>query len=378
LNNIYSPLTEVRKNLRINWYRCPIDPKTFRELMQPSDFQGFIQAGGHLFIFLITGGLTLYFATEKLWLEFLAFLFLHGTSASFFKGIAAHELGHGTVFKTKALNRIFLRIYSIISWHNHHEYAMSHTYHHRYTLHPEGDREVVLPLEIFMGKPLYLLQIFTFNITGGPVTSGIIPIIKGTFQTAFGGNGASVISGEWSNALYTAHQKERPHAIKWARLIIFFHACVLFLAIYSENWALPLVLSTQQFTANWLKHFVGLPMHCGLRSDVADFRKCVRSITLDPISEFLYWRMNWHLEHHMFAGVPCYNLKKLHKAVADDMPKVRTFFGAWKEMLEIKRRQQLDPDYEFDTPVPNTNKTRGGKKMAHTESIGDLAPSSLR
>ena len=78
-------------------------------------------------------------------------------------------------------------------------------------------------------------------------------------------------------------------------------------------------------------------MHCGLRSDVADFRKCVRSITLDPISEFLYWRMNWHLEHHMFAGVPCYNLKKLHKAVADDMPKVRTFFGAWKEMLEIKR-----------------------------------------
>ena len=190
--------------------------------------------------------------------------------------------------------------------------------------------------------------------------------IKGTFQTAFGGNGASVISGEWSNALYTAHQKERPHAIKWARLIIFFHACVLLLAIYSENWALPLVLSTQQFTANWLKHFVGLPMHCGLRSDVADFRKCVRSIVLDPISEFLYWRMNWHLEHHMFAGVPCYNLKKLHKAVADDMPKVRTFFGAWKEMLEIKRRQQLDSNYEFDTPVPNTNKTRGGKKMAHT------------
>ena len=85
MNNIYSPLTEVRKNLRINWYRCPIDPKTFRELMRPSDFQGFIQAGGHLFIFLITGGLTLDLATEKLWLEFLVFLFLHGTSASFLK-----------------------------------------------------------------------------------------------------------------------------------------------------------------------------------------------------------------------------------------------------------------------------------------------------
>ena len=378
MNNIHSPLTEVRKNLRVNWYRCPIDPKTFRALMQPNDFQGFIQAGGHLFIFLITGGLTLYFATERLWPEFLVSLFIHGTSASFFKGIAAHELGHGTVFKTKALNRLFLRFYSIISWHNHHEYAMSHTYHHRYTLHPEGDREVVLPLEILMGRPFYLLQIFTFNITGGPVTSGIIPIMKGTFQTAFGGKGASVISEEWSNALYTTHEKERPHAIKWARLIILFHTCVLLLAIYSGLWALPLVLSTQQFTANWLKHFVGLPMHCGLRSDVADFRKCVRSITLDPISEFLYWRMNWHLEHHMFAGVPCYNLKKLHNAVAHDMPKLRTFFGAWKEMLEIKQQQQVDPNYEFDTPVPSASKVINGKNAALTESIGDLAPTSLK
>lgn len=83
--------------------------------------------------------------------------------------------------------------------------------------------------------------------------------------------------------------------------------------------------------------------------------------------------MSWHLEHHMFAGVPCYNLKKLHKAVADDMPKVRTFFGAWKEMLEIKRRQQLDPNYEFDTPVPNPNKTRVGKKWL----VQNLSESSL-
>lgn len=214
--------------------------------MQPNDFQGFIQAGGHLFIFLITGGLTLYFATERLWAEFIVSLFIRGTSASFFKGIAAHELGHGTVFKTKALNSLFLRFYSIISWHNHHEYAMSHAYHHRYTLHLEGDREVVLPLEILMGRPFYLLQIFTLSITGGPVTSGIIPIMKGTFQTAFGRKGASVISEEWSNALYTTHAKERPHAIKWARLIILFHTCVLLLALYSGLWALPLVLSTQQ------------------------------------------------------------------------------------------------------------------------------------
>jgi hypothetical protein len=47
-------------------------------------------------------------------------------------------------------------------------------------------------------------------------------------------------------------------------------------------------------------------------------------------------------------------------------------------MLEIKRRQQLDPNYEFDTPVPDTNKNMRNKNVALTGSLGDLAPSSLR
>ena len=169
-------------------------------------------------------------------------------------------MGHGSVFKTKTLNAIFLRIYSIVSWHNFHEYAVSHTYHHRYTLHEDGDREVVLPLEILIKKPLYLLQILTINFTGGPVTSGLIPVVKGTFETAFGGYGESVISKEWSTALYASHPHEREPAVRWARSIIAFHLVVFILAISSDLWILPFVLSFQQFTANWLRYLVGLPM----------------------------------------------------------------------------------------------------------------------
>ena len=107
----------------------------------------------------------------------------------FLKGLLPMSWDTARFFKTKSLNAIFLRIYSIVSWHNFHEYAVSHTYHHRYTLHEDGDREVVLPLEILIKKPLYLLQILTINFTGGPVTSGLIPVVKGTFATAFGGYG---------------------------------------------------------------------------------------------------------------------------------------------------------------------------------------------
>ena len=377
MDQLNTPLKEVRKKLKVSWYRCPIDPILFRKLMQPNDFQGWVQAGGHLLLFFITASVTIYFALNSMWLAFAISLFFHCTSASFFKGIAAHELGHGTVFKTKSLNKAFLRIYSLISWHNHHEYNISHTYHHRYTLHPEGDREVVLPLEVITQNPFYILQIFTLNFTGGPVTSGLIPIVKGTVLTAFGKYGESVISKEWSKSLYTAHKEERKKAIIWARLILLYHFLIFVLALSTDLWALILVFSTQQFTANWLKYLVGLPMHCGLRDDVPDFRKCVRSITLDPISEFLYWRMNWHLEHHMFAGIPCYNLKKLHKLVAHDMPKVRTLKEAWLEMIETKRRQKVDPNYQFDTPVPSNKIDKNIKARALVDSIGDLAPDSL-
>ena len=79
----------------------------------------------------------------------------------------------------------------------------------------------------------------------------------------------------------------------------------------------------------------------------------------------------------MYAGVPCYNLKKLHKLVADDMPKPRSLAGAWREIIAVRRRQQSEPDYEFDTPVPTPAVTQSGEANDLAASIGDLAPEAL-
>jgi len=120
-----------------------------------------------------------------------------------------------------------------------------------------------------------------------------------------------------------------------------------------------------------------MPMHTGLRSNVPDFRKCVRSITLDPVSEFLYWHMNWHTEHHMYAAIPCYNLAGMARSIAGDMPKPRTLFGAWKEMRQTFQRQKTDPSYEFDTPVPPPREKAPDPRDPLRASIGDLAPKGL-
>jgi fatty acid desaturase len=147
----------------------------------------------------------------------------------------------------------------------------------------------------------------------------------------------------------------------------------------SGFWVLPLILTTASFTANCWAYFIGLTQHCGLRDNITDFRKCVRSIRLDPFSEFLYWRMNWHTEHHMYAGVPCYNLKKLSRELAHDMAEPKSLRGAWSEMLGTWKRQQTEPEYQFDIPVPTTRTKAPSENLeALADSVGDLAPEGLK
>ena len=379
----YQPLAEVRKTLRVDWYRCQIDGAKLHELSKRSDLQGWFQAGGHLALFAVTGSFVYLFWAHQIWLAFVIALFVHGTVGSFFVGIAPHELGHGTVFRTKQLNKIFLYLFSLLSWWDPFDYASSHTYHHRYTLHSEGDRENLLPLEPTVGST-FLLQMFTVNLftQRGRVfgKGGLISTIFVTVLGAFGIVGSPDIPiNEWLRALHTDQPEEYRKSIWWSRILLLFHGSVVVISIVAGLWVIPLMITFFPFIGNWGAYFVGLPQHCGLRENVPDFRKSVRSMTLNPLAEFLYWRMNWHTEHHMYAGVPCYNLKKLHEELAADMPEPRTLLSAWREMREIWQKQKIDPGYQFDTPLPPTAKSARTDKPDELESsIGELAPEGLK
>ena len=379
----YAPLKEVRRSLRVEWYRCPIPIERLRELSRPSDLQAWFQTGGHIALFACTGALVYLFLTRQIWLGFALTVFAHGTVASFFTGPAPHELGHGTVFRTKWLNKLFIYLFSMVGWWDPFDYAVSHTYHHRFTLHPEGDREVLLPIHPAVGRT-FLLQLFTINLFTQPGRvfgrGGLIPSVIATVRAAFGRIGSTEISiHEWLDVLHRDQPEEHRKSMWFARLTLLFHGSVVVVSTVSGQWVLALLITVAPFIGNWLAYFVGLTQHCGLRDNVSDFRKCVRSVKLDPLSEFLYWRMNWHTEHHMYAGVPCYNLKKLSREIAADMPEPRTLIGAWREMLDIWKRQERNPDYQFDTPLPESAGRLASETPTELEkSIGEIAPESLR
>ncbi len=380
----YRPLADVRKDLRVQWYRCPIEGAKLRELSRRSDLQGWFQAGGHLALFLTTGAITYFFWLQQFWVGVVIGLYFHGTVGSFLRGVASHELVHGSVFRTKFLNKFFLYFFGLLGWFDSFDYASSHTYHHRYTLHPEGDREVLLPLKPTVGKT-FLLQICTINLwtqkgrTFGRA-GGLFPTIIGTFRSAISTPGSPDTSkSEWWNALNYDQPDQYRRSLWWSRAQLAYHATVWVVSILTGQWIWIFLISVFPFIANLASYLVSMPQHCGLRDNVPDFRKCVRSNTLIPILEFLYWRMNWHLEHHMYAGVPCYNLKKLYQEVAHDMPEPRTLRSAWREMLDTWERQQTDPDYQYDTPLPATaQRIREDESTALESSIGDLAPKGLK
>ena len=379
----YPSLAEVRKNLRVEWYRCPIEHAKLRELSKRSNLQGWFQAGGHLALFAGTGSLVYFFWLQQNWLAFVAALFAHGTVGSFLSGVAPHELGHGTLFRTKWLNKFFMYLFSLLSWWDPFDYASSHTYHHRYTQYPDGDRENLMPLEPSVA-PFFLLQMFTISLfpTPGRVFSkgGLFSTIYVTFKSALGIVGSTKAPiRQWIQALHDDQPAEEKKSMWWSRLQLFFHGSILTIAITTGQWVLPLIFTVFPFIANWLSYLVGTTQHCGLRDNVPDFRQCVRSITINPFTSFLYWRMNWHTEHHMYAGVPCYNLKKLAKEIAHDMPTPRTLGGAWKEMREIWKQQQIDPSYQFETPLPDTaQNVRTDTPDELESSIGELAPEGLK
>jgi Na+-transporting NADH:ubiquinone oxidoreductase subunit F len=96
-----------------------------------------------------------------------------------------------------------------------------------------------------------------------------------------------------------------------------------------------------------------LPQHAALAVDVLDHRLNTRTIYMNPVLRFLYWNMNYHLEHHMYPLVPYHQLPKLHELVKADCP--APFSGlieAWREIIPALFRQLRDTSHFARRPLP--------------------------
>jgi fatty acid desaturase len=76
---------------------------------------------------------------------------------------------------------------------------------------------------------------------------------------------------------------------------------------------------------------------------------------MNPISRYLYWNMNYHVEHHMFPMVPYHALPRLHALIKDDLPPPNTsMLDGYREILASLRQQKIDPEYAYRKELPPT------------------------
>ena len=335
------PQHEPIVQAKLHWYRVPIDRTLLAELNQRSDAWGFAQTLGHLGIIVATGALSWYAALHWSWYVLAGCLFLHGTVYAFLVN-GFHELCHSTVFKTRGLNRFFLYLVSFVGGLNHVYFWASHQEHHKYTLHQPDDMEVILPVEI-------TLKSFLTTAFVNPL--GLLARYKSWILLS-----GERLENDWQRILFPEHKPARRRELfNWARILLVGHTLLVAQAFFTGWWMLPVLITLAPFYGSMLFFLCNNTQHVGLQDEVADFRLCTRTIYLNPIVQFLYWHMNYHIEHHTYAGVPCYKLARLHRAIKHELPYTANGLAeTWSIIITILRRQKREPSYQFvpDLPAP--------------------------
>jgi fatty acid desaturase len=148
---------------------------------------------------------------------------------------------------------------------------------------------------------------------------------------------------------------EQHKVVMVARVWVAIYAATIVACIAMRS-ILPLMLvGLPRLYGAWHHIMTGLTQHIGLAEDVLDHRLNCRTVYINPVSRFVYWNMNYHVEHHMFPMVPYHALPKLHEVMkADCPPPYSGFWAAYKEIVPTLLRQLRDPEYFVRRHLPPT------------------------
>ena len=325
-------LAEARGLANADWYACSIPRARLKELTQRRDGPAVRDTVIWFAVLILSGSLGfLTWGTGWAIPCFLVYGVIYGSSSD----SRWHESGHRTAFKTVYLNDILYEIASFMVFRESVPWRWSHTRHHSDTIIVGRDPEIAVP------RPPDLLGIAMrfFSLRSAP--REFVKMLKhclGRLTPA--------------EATYIP-ETERPKVYRNARIYILTYATTIGASIATAS-ILPLMyIGLPSFYGAWLMVVFGLTQHAGLAEDVLDHRLNCRTVYMNPVFRFLYWEMNYHIEHHMFPMIPYHALGKLHQELKPDMPP--PYHGlreAYREILPALFKQAKDPAYYVRRELP--------------------------
>ena len=333
----------IEEGLSNAWYISPLPRKELKPFTRRSDWPGIKHFGGYFLLLISTGTLAYSFLGTwyLFWPAYLVFSLIFAFSEA-----AWHETVHGTAFKSRWLNKTVNFIASILGHRDIIYSTWSHAVHHSYTGIKDTDPELQAP------RPpnLFIIILNFTRIQGSFVQLWMM------LQHAFGKItplAARVVpENSWKKLIWNA------------RMFIGIYILLILWCFFAQSWLPIIFLFLPRFFGAWGLESVVTMQHPGLAEGVWDHRLNTRSVKVARWVQFLYFNMNYHIEHHMYPMVPFHSLESLNEKVKDYYPK--TYQGYWsvyRDLIPTLFKQVKDAKIYIHQKLPPENGWRGNEPL---------------
>jgi fatty acid desaturase len=314
------------------WYAPQIPRAELKALMERKDGPAIRDTLIWFAALIVTGGLGVYFWGN--WAAvpfFIAYGAIYGGSSD----SRWHECGHRTAFKTKWMTDAVYEIACFMVMREPEIWRWSHTRHHTDTIIVGRDPEILTPRP----PDVVSLLLNIFALKGG------LAFFRKLFLHAGG-------RLDFEEQTY-GPESERPKVYRKARIYLAIYAAVVVACVWSRSILPAMLIGLPSFYGAWLVLFFGATQHLGLAEDVLDHRLNSRTVYMNPLFRFLYWNMNYHVEHHMFPQIPDHALPALHAKVKSQCPTpYPNTLAAYREIIPTVIRQLRERTYFVKRELP--------------------------
>ncbi len=316
------------------WYHTDIPRGEMKKLMRRTDRYALRDTAIWIGGLIAFAGIGIYLWPSWLSLPFwLAYGVLYGSSGD----SRWHECGHGTAFRTPWLNDVVYQIACFMIMRNPTAWRWSHARHHTDTIIVGRDPEIAVM------RPPDAARIL-LNLVG-------IMDAYEAFRRMF-----IYVTGRLRPEEETyIPESEHYKVILVARIWFAIYAATIVTAFWMGSILPLLVIGLPRFYGAWHHILTGVLQHAALADDVVDHRLNSRTFYTNPVSRFIYWNMNYHVEHHMFPMVPYHALPRLHELIKHDLPKAdKSIWSAYGTALPVLLRQLRGEDVFLVRELPDT------------------------
>ncbi|HTK66447.1 MAG TPA: fatty acid desaturase family protein [Pseudonocardia sp.] len=315
------------------WFRADVPRKRMKQLMQRSDSPAIRDTALWIGLMLVSG-----LAGGLLWGTwwaaapcFLVYGVLYGSGGD----SRWHEAGHGTAFRTRWMDDAVYQIGSFMMMRNPVVFRWGHTRHHTDTLIVGRDPEIQVM------RPARLAKVLANLLGLYDVPFSLLALARQALGR---------LSAE--EATFVPEQ-ERARVYRAARVHVVIYLVAVAVAVLTGSLLPLMYIGGPRIYGTFMHVVYGMTQHAGMGENVLDHRLNTRSVKFCAVNRFIYWNMNWHVEHHMFPMVPYHRLPELHEEIKDQLaPMYPSIWAAYKEIVPAVLRQLRDPSSYVHRELP--------------------------